>query len=447
LLLIVLCSFFLFAKFRFADVFIRYTVKILLAGAFAIILAIAARWIMLWHQSGRAPAASVVHVFGVTILAAVLMVLFAFADAPINKVINHWLFHSPDYRAQSKQLGEALRELQTESDIAHAVENVVRKSLELEEVRVIELRTIQEFGLPDDLFTGEIVELERTDPLKRRLPVANVEFLVPIGSAGQVSHVLLISPGPNRPALVTNDLAYLRTIAAQCGNRLDALRRERENVERLSRESTLLQQVTEAKLRALRSQVNPHFLFNCLNTIADLIVKDPPRAEEMTLRLAEVFRHVLAHSSRSLTSVKDEFEFLQTYLSIEETRFRDRLRVEIDMAPETAGEQIPSLILQPLVENAVKHGLAPKPGAGHLWISARFHDERLLLQVEDDGIGWNGNRFENTLTKPQGVGLKNTAERLKTMYGNGASMEIGPRETGGSRVTLLIPRVDSGCRS
>jgi two-component system LytT family sensor kinase len=101
------------------------------------------------------------------------------------------------------------------------------------------------------------------------------------------------------------------------------LHREREAIERQSREALLLQQVAEAELRALRAQINPHFLFNSLNTIADLIVRDPPRAEAMTLRLASVFRHVLAHSSRSMTTIREEVEFLRTYLYIEEARFGD----------------------------------------------------------------------------------------------------------------------------
>jgi two-component system LytT family sensor kinase len=404
-------------------------------------VAMAAHWIILSRFGNGALLTPAFHVFGITVLAAALMLAFAFADAPVSKVINRWLFHSPDYRAQSRQLGETLRWLETESDIAAAVENVTRRSLQLEGVRLIALEDLPQPDLPEALMDGEKVELAPSDPLRARLPVLNVEFLVPVDSAGQVTHLLLVSPGSNRPALVSNDLNYLRTVATQCGNRFDALRRERESAERRTREALLLRQVTEAELRALRSQINPHFLFNSLNTIADLIVKDSARAEEMTLRLSEVFRYVLAHSNRSLTSVQDELEFLRTYLSIEEVRFRDRLRVDIEATPETAREQIPSLILQPLVENALKHGLAPKPGPGHLWVSAAFEGNRLRLQVEDDGVGLNG-------TGPggphqNGVGLSNIAERLKTLYRDRASMEIEPREAGGSRVTLLIPRVSS----
>jgi two-component system LytT family sensor kinase len=442
LILVAFCAFFLFARFRFADIFIRYSVRILLAGGLATLLANIAHWIILSRTFSGMALTPAFHVFGIAILAALLMLAFAFADAPLNKLVNRWLFHSPDYREEWRKLARTLRQLEAESEIAAVVENAMRRSLELEDVRLVALGSLQVADWPDALMDGETIEIAPSDPLRTRLPLSNVEFVIPIDSAGQITHLLLVAPGPNRPALVTNDLNYLRTIAAQCSNRLDAMRRERENAERRSREALLLQQVTEAELRALRSQVNPHFLFNSLNTIADLIVKDPVRAEEMTLRLSEVFRYVLAHSSRSLTSVKDEIEFLRTYLSIEEVRFRDRLQVEINVTPEAAREQIPSLILQPLVENAVKHGLTPKPGLGHLWISAGFQGDQLRLQVEDDGVGLNGNGRDGR--KQNGIGLSNIAVRLKTLYRDQASLEIQPREPSGSCATLLIPRHDSG---
>src|SRR6185295_352946 len=234
-----------------------------------------------------------------------------------------------------------------------------------------------------------VIELDRRDPARERLPLPAVEFLIPVVSACCVTHVLLVASGTNRPALVTNDLNFLNGVATQCGNRFDALRVERETIERRSREAVLLQQVAEAELRALRSQINPHFLFNSLNTIADLIVRNPPRAEEMTLRLASVFRHVLANTSRPLTSVRDEMDFVRTYLHIEEARFGDRLQVEITVDPDVDDEQVPSLILQPLVENALKHGLAPKPGPGHVWISVNAEGDRFRVTIADDGMGLN----------------------------------------------------------
>jgi len=437
-LLVLLCAFLLFARFRFADVFIRYGVRMLLAGVWAtVVVFIAESWAM--HLARRTPSPAAAHVFLVLFLANLLLLSFTFLDERIGTFLNRLLFHAPDYRAETRRLANLLRNLQTEFEIAAALEDAARRPLELSGARVTEAASLPASQWPAALLEGETVELDRDHslddllPPREILPLPGVELLIPIASAGRVTHLLLIAPGPVRPGLVTRDLNYLAAIAAQCGQRLDALHRERESVERQSREALLVQQVTEAELSALRAQVNPHFLFNSLNTIADLIVRDPGRAEAMTLRLASVFRHVLAHSSRPLTSIRDEIDFLRTYLYIEEARFGDRLQVEIFMAPEIAGAPIPSLILQPLVENALKHGLGPKPGPGRLWISAHAEDGHVCLRVEDDGIG-PSRRGES-----QGLGLTNVSERLHTLYHDRASLTLDPREGGGSRATVLIP--------
>jgi two-component system LytT family sensor kinase len=450
ILLVVLCAFFLFARFRFADVFIRYGVRILLAGVWASILAFTAQSQLLLHFARHAQFPGALHVFGVILVANALLLSFTFVDERISALVNRWLFRAPDYRAARRQLSDRLRDLSLESEIAAAVEDAARSPLELNAARLMALDSLASSHRTTGILEGEVVELDYADPLQALLPIPNVEVLIPIASDGRVTHLLLVSPGPARPGLVTHDLDYLRAVAAQCGNRLDALRREREAIERQSREALLQQQVTEAELRALRAQINPHFLFNSLNTVADLIVRDPPRAEAMTLRLASVFRHVLAHSARPLTSIRDEIEFLRTYLYIEEVRFGDRLQVEIDVAPSVANEHMPSLILQPLVENALKHGLGPKPGPGHLWISAQVQGDQVRLRVEDDGIGPGSSDAAHPHGRPvndpgsQGLGLANVAERLKTLYRDRASVILEPREGGGSRVTVLIPRGKAG---
>ena len=435
-LLMVLCAFFLFARFRFADIFLRYGVRILLAGAWAGVLAFTAQSPLLMHVARQSRSPAAVHVFAVIIVANALLLSFTFVDERISALVNRWLFRPPDYRLARRRLADQLRDLQLESEIAAAAEDAARGTLELSAARLIALDSLPPSRWPAGILDGEIVELAHADPLGALLPLPNIEVLVPVSAAGRVTHLLLVSPGPARPGLVTNDLDFLRAVAALAGNRLDALRREHEAAERQSREALLLQQVTEAELRALRAQINPHFLFNSLNTIADLVVRDPARAEAMTLRLAGVFRHVLAHSSRPLTSIRDEIEFLRTYLYIEEVRFGDRLQVEIDVDPAVAGDHLPSLILQPLVENALQHGLGPKPGPGHLWISAAPQDGRVCLQVEDDGMGTGS----SAAAKPEGLGLANVAERLRTLYQERASLTLEPRQGGGTRVTLLIPR-------
>ena len=429
-LLVMVFAFLLFARFRYADLFIRFGVRILLASIWAFAIVLAAQSAFIWHVVNQMSSPAAVHVFLVLIVATGLLLSFTFVDDRITAFVSRMMFRAPDYREAARQFTNHVRDLHAEPEILAALEAAARVPLGLEAARVV---VFDHLPWPKGIADGEITEIDYRDPLCKLLPVPNVEILAPITSEGRVHHVLVISPGRERPSLVTRHLNYLQTIAAQCGYRLDALRREEEAVERQSREALLQQQVIEAELRALRAQINPHFLFNCLNTIADLVVRNPAGAETMTLRLAEVFRHILDHSSRPLTSIRDEIEFLRTYLYIEEARFGDRLRVKIDVAPEVERAQIPSLILQPLVENALKHGLGPKPGPGHLTITVRADGDRLQMTVEDDGMGPGAH-------PSQGLGLANIAERLQTLYQDRASVSLRRREAGGSIATVIIPR-------
>ena len=419
ILLMMLCTFLLFARFRFADLFIRHTMRILLAALWAGVLAALTTAPTPWQVLHQTLFPQVVHAFFLVIGVNLLLFSFTFVDERLSGMVNRWLFRAPDYRAEIRSLSLALRDLRDESQIAAAVEEAARRPLELSKAAIVPLE--QSDSWPAALHDGEIVE-------------RGFDLLIPMTSGGRTTHLLQVTPGPARPGLVSRDLDYLRSIAIQFGNRVDALHRDREAIDRQSREALLLQQVTEAELRVLRAQINPHFLFNSLNTVADLIVRDPVRAEAMTVRLAGVFRHVLAHSSRPLTSIRDEMEFLRTYLYIEEARFGDRLQVKFDVEPEVMGDQVPALILQPLVENALKHGLGPKPGPGHLWISARGESGELILHVEDDGMGLDRRQ------ESQGLGLTNVAERLSTLYQDRAGVTLESREAGGCRVTLRMPR-------
>ena len=442
-LLVVLGTFFLFARFRFADLFIRYSVRILLASASAVAFVLvmeAPFFARLTHQT-EFPRA--VQLFATTILATGLLVCFAPLDRKIGRLVNRRIFHAPDYRNAARELGDRLRSLYIESDLTATVELAVRKTLALSDVRSVALSRLPAALWPAEIHDGEVAELDRGSPVGSLLSLPEVELLVPVRAAGRVISVLAVSPGPARRGLVSQEVNYLRSVAEHFGSRLDLLRLEREMADRQNREALLLQQVTEAELRALRAQINPHFLFNSLNTVANLIVTNPARAETMTLRLAKVFRHVLAQSSRPLIPIREEIDFLRAYLEIEEARFGSRLQVEIDVSPEVAREYVPSLILQPVVENALKHGLAPKPGAGRLWISAKIVGDQVCLKVEDDGVGPSAARLRTANgngAQPHGVGLTNVSQRLTTLYQDRAYLTLEPREPAGARVTLLVPR-------
>jgi two-component system LytT family sensor kinase len=162
------------------------------------------------------------------------------------------------------------------------------------------------------------------------------------------------------------------------------------------------------------------------------------------MRLASIFRYVLLHADRPLTSLDEEMGFLRTYLDIEQIRFGERLLVEFDVESSITHTAVPTLILQPLVENAIKHGIAPKVGKSRILVRAKRQGDSILLSVEDDGIGLFGIRDQNRLPpssaeRRAGVGLQNIRDRLKTMYGGDATLSLVDIRSGGSRAMLEIP--------
>jgi two-component sensor histidine kinase len=193
-------------------------------------------------------------------------------------------------------------------------------------------------------------------------------------------------------------------------------------------------ELAQAELRALRAQINPHFLFNTLNTIAALIAIDPKAAEETTTRLAEVFRYALQGSERDHVALGAELDFVRDYLAIERTRFGDRLVVEESIATGIEAAPVPSLLLQPLVENAVRHGVSDRPGGGRVRIAARRDGDRLVLEVADDGPGMDG----GTASSGTGFGLHSVRERLRAL-GPPHALEIESRPGEGTRVRLVLP--------
>ena len=202
-----------------------------------------------------------------------------------------------------------------------------------------------------------------------------------------------------------------------------------------ARESEQLQaRLDQARLQALRLQLQPHFLFNTLNTITALVHRDPPSAERMVTGLSELLRFSLGTASEPEVRLERELEVLRHYLDIQLVRFPDRLSVRFDIDPIAREAMVPSLLLQPLVENAIKHGITPRVAAGHLQISVRRQNDTLQLAVTDDGVGTRS-------TKPlaEGVGLGNARARLASLYGDQHRFEAGPRPGGGFDVTIEIP--------
>lgn len=203
-----------------------------------------------------------------------------------------------------------------------------------------------------------------------------------------------------------------------------------------ARAAQLEARVTEARLTALRMELNPHFLFNTLNAISGLIRRgETGSAVTMLARLGDLLRVTLERGGEQMVPLEKELEYLERYLEIEQVRFRDRLSVRQDVAPAAQHALVPTLLLQPLVENAVRHGISRRPGAGTIEIGAQRDGDRLALTVSDSGAG-----FQPGPTR-EGVGLKNTKARLEQCFGDAASLELGNRPEGGARVVVTMPFV------
>ena len=215
-----------------------------------------------------------------------------------------------------------------------------------------------------------------------------------------------------------------------------AVARDQEAAELTLRASRLEAGLAQANLRALNMQLQPHFLFNTLNAVSVLAAKGE-RAQTVRLigRMSDLLRMSLENSAQTLPLVR-ELEFAQRYLDIEQVRFADRMTVRFDVAPDTMAALVPSMVLQPLVENAVKHGIARRRGAGRIEVRARRLDDRLELSVHDDGPGFGAERAAGGT----GVGLANTQARLEQLYGPGGfEMYRGSGPGGGARVRITLP--------
>jgi len=199
-----------------------------------------------------------------------------------------------------------------------------------------------------------------------------------------------------------------------------------------------------ARMEALQNQINPHFLFNTLNSISSLVRFDPDMARDVIFKLATILRRLL-NSSEAFAPLREEFEFIDNYLDIEVVRFgRDKLRVVKELDPASLDVVVPSMLLQPLVENSIKHGLAPKVEGGSIYLRSRVVDSRLIIEVEDDGVGMGAAQLEESSSwSGMGIGMANISERLQVLYGDTARMTIDSHEGKGTLIRIRLPLVEA----
>jgi two-component system LytT family sensor kinase len=372
------------AKTHYADVVLKRSLAILLAifGAAAVA----------WQIPGLPRGVPLV---AVSLLAAALMLAAPIVWRSLGRAVDRMVLKRPDYPALARAYADEARLAPDSAALASLTETRIGEALGLD----------ARFCPAED---AEVVTLEGGRPLA-------------------------LSPRLKAASLMSAEHAFLDAVGAELCRREDALAFEAERREREVREARLKAAVAEAELKALRAQVDPHFLFNTLNAIASLIATDPDRAEAMTERLAAFFRYTLDRQERTTATLDEELDFVRQYLEIEKVRFGDRLTVDIRKEKGLGKEAAPPLILQPLVENAIRHGLSSRLGGGRIEVDAARDGDRIRLTVSDDGVGFSPR------SKPR-VGLSNVRERLKALYGEAAAMTIGEGPGGkGASVVLTLP--------
>jgi two-component system LytT family sensor kinase len=191
----------------------------------------------------------------------------------------------------------------------------------------------------------------------------------------------------------------------------------------------------QTRMEALQSQINPHFLFNTLNSVSSLVRFDPDKARDMIVKLASILRRLM-RTTDAFVPLREEFDFIDDYLDIEVVRFgTDKLRVLKELEPRSLDVMVPSMMLQPLVENAIKHGVAPRIDGGSIYLRSRVAGNRVVIEVEDDGVGF----ADGAASSGTGIGMANVTERLLVLYGDSAHIETDSTPGKGTLIRLTLP--------
>jgi two-component system, LytTR family, sensor kinase len=429
-------SFIVVARFRLVDVFLRWSTRIAILGLLSLIGSVS---FVLVESDPH-----VVHrsagILACSLEMAILLLLGKMLTEHAEGWVNSHVLQRIDLKVEAIRLRNGLFSMENRDDLFSFVETELTQSLEARDVRIVPLACVPPEVLAREDAPNATLEINSWNTPIEAGPLRDVDVLVPIPLNGDTEEMIGVSTGAGRQSLNSGEIGFLKELGLELGVRLHHLKVEAAHRRQAMRETLLRQELTEAELRALRAQVNPHFLFNSLNTIADLIIRDPAKAERMTLRLSSVFRRVLTKADHQFITLGEEFEFLRNYLDIEQERFGENLRVHLALHPELSDVRIPTLLLQPLVENALKHGLGPKGGRRSLEITAGVSAETIIMQVIDDGVG-----FLKPASAPRsdrlhaGVGLANTRARLHSAYGKDGCLQIDSTPMKGCRVVVSIP--------
>ncbi|MGQ0543690.1 MAG: histidine kinase [Blastocatellia bacterium] len=406
-------------RFAFADLFLKRAISLLLLSlvAFGLYVSVAAPLLRYHETHGRNDMQAISLILTLWIATALIYPkIHKSAVWLVDKVI----LHRSDYAKFQFEIARMLESCEASADVLNSICTELRKVLTAGEARW------EEFPIPDERSKFVLVDIERD---RARIYVQTAE---------QPHYVIHLGDFFGGRRLLSDETAMLESVSLIAARRIDALRVSHERCELELREQEFSKLATEAQLTALRSQINPHFLFNALTTIGYLIQTSPDKAFQTLLHLTKLLRGVLS-STGEFSTLGAELKLIESYLDIERARFEERLKVTIDVPEELESIHIPSLILQPLVENAIKHGISENRNGGQLTISAVIAhekpDEQLELTVFDSGSG----KKQRERADSPGLGLANIRQRLATYYGGRAALTIETTEGVGTRSGIRLP--------
>ncbi len=410
-------------RFAFADLFLKRALSLLLltSTAFGLYVFAAAPFLALHetHDKNDVQAISILLTFWIA-TALIYPTLHRFAVWLVDKII----LRRSDYK-----------KLHTE--IAQTVEKINETKAVLDKVceKLATALTVKNADW-NEIFQSEI-KLPTVEFTSR-----SAEIFVPTAESPFYKIRLKDFVGGRR--LLSAEIEMLETVALVAARRIDNLRVTNERHEQEIQAQEFSKLAAEAQLRTLRAQINPHFLFNALTTIGYLIQTAPEKAFDTLMKLTSLLRRVLK-SSGEFSTLGEEIELINSYLEIERARFEERLKIEINVPKDLEKLRVPALILQPLVENAVKHGISKQKSGGEVKISAKLENENnfvfLKLSVADSGFGANENDFLQM--RKNGFGLNNIEQRLRSYYGKSAHLTIKSQIGKGTKAEITLPISDT----
>lgn len=406
-------------RFAFADLFLKRALSLLFLALTAFLLYVfAASPLMALHKTHEENDALAIGILLVFWIATALVYPFLhkisvlLVDGIILKRINY----------------ESLQ-----NEIAQKIEKHEKIDLVLDDIknRLSEVLTARKANWTEIYESRTAANLPTVE-----FSTDNAEVFVPTNESPFYKIHLRNFSGGRR--LLSEEISMLEAVSFLTARKIDALRVSNERFEQEIREQTFTKLATEAQLTALRSQINPHFLFNALTTIGYLINTAPETAFETLMKLTKLLRKVLK-SSGEFCTLGEEINLIENYLDIEKARFEERLQIEINVPEELRNLRVPSLILQPLVENAIKHGVSENKNGGVVIISAKLENIEnemfLNLEIFDSGAGKKQSDFTNS----NGIGLENVRQRLKTYYGKKSSLKIDSDNKNGTTAKIKFP--------